>query len=129
MIHLDSAAGNFEAPRLFVAPLVVKRVSARLFWHRGAEGDWRILAPDISLANDELSALGYVRIDHPDEGEPWLEILANFDGPGAGRVPLSAAEGLLGRPEPLVGQCLPGWPGGSRTISLLRTNAWLSRAS
>ncbi len=84
--ELDSSDLTVELPRLFRAPLSLERLSGRVDWQRGANGGWRIDAPDVAASNRDIRTRSRLRLDLPaaPEASPVLDMQTNFyDGDAA----------------------------------------------
>ena len=77
-LNMQSGAANFDAPRLFRAPLKLQQLNGTLHWYKQPNG-WQFLADNIYAANQDLKTVSSLQLDVPTTGSsPYLDLQVAF---------------------------------------------------
>ncbi|NNF95689.1 MAG: hypothetical protein HKM94_02030, partial [Halobacteria archaeon] len=85
-LNMHSSSANFDAPRLFRAPLKLQQLSGTLHWYKQPQG-WQFLADNIRAANQDLKTVSSLQLDVPTTGSsPYLDLQVAFSEGNASRA-------------------------------------------
>lgn len=116
-IFLDSDAVQFDAPRLFRAPLQIDRLSAVLSF-RPMEAGWRLEGRSISASNVDIVSRGELDMQFETGRKPYLDLRFEFWNGQAKRVPLYV-------PARIMGEGVVGWLDGAFEDGIVRSGTVL----
>lgn len=104
-LAIERAAGEFEQPRLFRAPLPIDAAHGSVQWRRES-GGWRVAAPQLAVRTPDADAQLGMRLTLPRAEAPFLDL----------QVSLSEARATAVRrylPAGIMSPALVGWLDGA----------------
>ncbi|MGP3590984.1 AsmA2 domain-containing protein YhdP [Vagococcus sp. WN89Y] len=95
-LKIDMANAKMPYETVFPAPLEIAQGVATLYWQKNAHG-LQLDGRDIDVQANAVHARGGFRYLQPQEGEPWLGILAGINVSDAGQAWRYFPENLMGK--------------------------------